>query len=173
MAFSVDRNSCPGRQWPLLPNSLPETAGVQAARRRQGPGRKALMMVQEPNGPKAAALLETIPKVDHLQADNGRERKCTEDPALARVGLVSRRHPQCLICAHACHGAPCVARPAGPGLLLPRVASCWTSVLCPSLTPLFSPEQSLLIRECIVLGEMRLPYRALEDQGCIVSRLQE
>lgn len=65
------------------------------------------MMGQGPKGPKAAALLETIPKVDHLQADNGRERKCTEDPAHARAALCPPGTAMSNLCACMPSGTVC------------------------------------------------------------------
>ena len=61
-------------------------------------------MVARWGRPKAAALPSLIPKVDHLQADDGGEGNSSKDPAFTPAGLLPSRHGKCLICALVC---PC------------------------------------------------------------------
>lgn len=58
--------------WPLLPGSLPGTAGRQVECRRRGPG-VGTDDSAKAKGNKAAAFPQVIPKVDYRQADNGEE----------------------------------------------------------------------------------------------------
>lgn len=164
MAFSVDRNSYPGMWWTLLPDSLPAAAGLQTEGGAKGErGERGRCKGQWTEA--AARLRQSLRWVICRQT-------CWRMKSRWGQLCVPSKQVKRLICVHGGHWEVTCDQanksqgffPASGGPLLDQ-HTVFKSIRWWCLTSLFSPEQSLLAREWIVLRELTLPYRALADWG--------
>lgn len=87
--------------WTLLPDSLPATAGLQAAGGAKG--KRRAMVVQRSIRVEAASRplpLEITSEVGHLQADTQTNEITLRTASYALVGLLPAIQGVCLICVH-------------------------------------------------------------------------